>query len=732
MTPQRHDPMITHLQSENNLLTSPNGHHPAQYSLMEEARRLVAAGVSVIPVDHTTKRPLGDWKQYQERLPEPDELDRWERMNIKAIAIVGGAVSGGVETLDFDVDGYCEAFGREVGDLVKDCPLQRTGGGGYQLTYRCKTPGPNQKLAWHPDPDAHQGRTVAIETRGEGGYFIIPRSVHPSGNHYELLRGDYSNIPTISNAVREVLVQAARNLDQAPHSRQELERMERAKESIEKRNQQQRSATDQPSVIDAYNEKIGITDVLERNGYKPDGRGRYIRPGADRRVGGVYIDGNRSYHHSSNDPLNDGYWKTPFSAFCELEHNGVVKEAVKAAAAALGMKLEKKNEGKRARRKDPTTAEYIEALTDLGYSFTWNECDDTIEVNGERLHTGLSSVIRCAMRDRGFTKVEVMEDAYTAHAYQNRYHPVKRYLEGLQWDGENHIGKLCRYFKDAHPEIAYREGGSASVFGAFLGRWLIGAIAKVYEGAQNPMLVLDGNQDLGKSHFVAWLASPLNEMFLEDAIRPDDKEHNRYLASKWIWEVAELGSTTRRADREALKAFITKQDVTFRKPYERHPIVKPAMASFIGTVNNESGFLSDPTGNRRFLSVTLTGINWKYSAEVDVNQIWAQAYALYRKGESWKLTPEEKKVRDALNSGYEMEDPYEGWILKYYDIDPTQRGDEWFVTTADIVAKLQTMGVTGGTRAIQMSVGATLRRLELAQDPNARPRGWRGIKPKDE
>lgn len=382
----------------------------------------------------------------------------------------------------------------------------------------------------------------------------------------------------------------------------------------------------------------------------------------------------------------------------------------------------------------PTSVDFLAALNEMGYTFLWNQLDDSIEVNSERIDNGLAAQIRTRMRDRGFKGIQAIEDAYTAHAYERRYHPVRQYLNGLEWDGDDHIAELCKHFEDNHEPIVYHDKqgnvrGQGPVFRVWCWRWMLGAVAKAYgtgsSKVQNPMLVLDGDQDIGKSHFAAWLCSSLPELFIESAIHPDNKEHDRYLATKWIWEVAELGSTTRRADREALKAFITRGDVTFRKPYERHPIVKPALASFIGTLNDESGFLTDPTGNRRFISVTLKSINWQYT-HIDVDQLWGQAAAAYRKGETWQLNTEEKRVRDALNRGYEREDPYEGMILKYFDVDTSQTSDDWFAFTTDIVGTLRTMGAKDSDRALTMGIGSALRKLGLDK-ARRQTEGRRGV-----
>ena len=264
----------------------------------------------------------------------------------------------------------------------------------------------------------------------------------------------------------------------------------------------------------------------------------------------------------------------------------------------------------RGKRKRVKTIQYIHGLKNLGYDFRMNTCNDDVEVNREPITDAVRAELRCKMRDKGFELVHEMEDAYTAHAHKHRYHPIQEYLDTLSYDGGQHIAALAGHFKD-------RDG----VFGTWLQRWLIGAVAKAYKAEQNYMLALDGPQGIGKSHFAMWLGSPIPEYFIEGPINPDNKDCHIRLVSKWIWEVAELGATTRKADREALKFFISQRTVTIRRPYARYDIRKPALASFIGTINNEIGFLADKTGNRRFLVCTLESIDWGYSKAVDVDQV---------------------------------------------------------------------------------------------------------------
>lgn len=359
------------------------------------------------------------------------------------------------------------------------------------------------------------------------------------------------------------------------------------------------------------------------------------------------------------------------------------------------------------------SGDYVASLRLLGYEFRMNALNDTVEVNGEPISDPTASRIRTDLRDNGIDTVRIAEDVWIAHAQANAYHPIRDYLISLQWDGRPHIDRLAGFFEDAHrrPDL----DSPCPVFHTYLRRWMIGAVAKALDGHQNMMLVLDGEQRIGKSSLVSWLASGVpHDYFIEAPIHPDDKDHKVYLASRWIWEVMELGSTTRRQDIDALKGFITLRDVTVRQAYGRYSMRKPALASFIGTVNKdtERGFLVDPTGNARFMVCTLTKIDWRgYTAKVDPNQLWAEAVALYRAGEAWQLTIDERQLQAELNEHYEADRGVLDWILALCTISES-RAD--FTTTQQIAAKLQEAGYrAGSTEILHRDVGYALRKLGL-------------------
>ena len=380
----------------------------------------------------------------------------------------------------------------------------------------------------------------------------------------------------------------------------------------------------------------------------------------------------------------------------------------------------------------PTTvsARILAALTDLGYSFRLNLLADDIEVNGASITDVTRAQIRTALRDRDVRPLGAVEDVYTVEAAAHAYHPIREYLDGLVWDGQEHIAALCGYLQSSDPPVAYSTG-DAPLHSVYLYRWLIGAVAKVFDQKQNLMLVLVGAQGLGKSELPRWLCHKLSGYHLEAPIAVGDKDTDIRLMTKWIWEVSELDATTRKADVAALKDFITRADVTVRKPYGHHDVVKPAIASLIGTVNDGEGFLADPTGNRRFLVTTITAIDWSYT-QLDIDQIWAEAVVRYRRGESWRLLPNELTAQTETNRNHEIGDPIEGWLEKYFWFDPTQ--DVVGMTTSDIIDHLRSKDVPiNADRGWETRIGAALRRRGLSKAQSrtsGRVRRYMGVIPR--
>lgn len=374
----------------------------------------------------------------------------------------------------------------------------------------------------------------------------------------------------------------------------------------------------------------------------------------------------------------------------------------------------------------------IEAIENRGYVLRKNEATGYIEINGKRAEGDDDSVLRNDLARDGIKASKLaIDDAVREMARQNKYHPVKDYLNGLEWDGGSHITMLSTYFKDDGMTITDSDGNVHGLFGFMLRKWMIGAVAKALDGDKgktNMMLVLQSfKQQIGKSTFVAWLCSGIGEQYhIEAAVNVEDKDTLVYLLEYWIWEVGELDSTTSKADVGALKRIITQQKVTVRPAYEARAVHKPALASMVGTVNTNE-FLRDPSGNARYLTVPLTSINFDYSTEIDVNQLWAEAVVAYKAGEKWALTADERRQQEEINKDFEAVAPVQYWIEQYFEYTGDKKD---FVSTIKIHNTISNHGFRGSTDSIGKQIKPAM--IKFGAEADNKPcRGYRCLKLRD-
>lgn len=712
-----------------------------QLSILDTALTYAASGLSVFPA-YKNKRPVVKWQPFQEEIAGEAVIRRWFGKGRYNVAVVCGEVSGGLVVLDFDHDAsrVFPAWAEFVKSnyVLPNLPVVQTGRG-YHVYYRCQEPVNNTMLAGLPVPIPDKPgkftRIPIIETRGEGGFALAPPSKHENGKVYTLLQGDLGQVPFLDDDQVQALFKACAFFDVVTEET-----------SAEKPGVTNSVVTEEPGLTapgvtngreDAYvtaafaRETAAVRDAAKGNRNNQLFRSTAALAGLV--VGGLTTEGKvrQAMLDAAGDLLQDepGQTKRTIASGLKSGRRKARRLPPPPAPPANGTgpnpaPAKSKPKGSlNINQKNPKTKDFMTALKWLGYEFRLNELDDTIEVNGEAINDGIASIIRNRMRDVGLNSVPWLTDAYVHLAHKSTYHPIKDYFNSLKWDGRDHIG----HFVDRYLTETTGFGKTA-----FL-RWFVGAVAKVFEQAQNFMLVMDGTQDVGKSTLVRWLC-PLPDYFIEGPIKPDDKDYLLRMCTKLVWEVSELQSTTRKADREALKGFITMQEVTVRKAYARYDTVKPAIVSLMGTVNEDgAGFLTDPTGNRRFVVINLKAIDFNYE-ELDINKLWAQAVGLYRRGERWQLSKKERAIRDSINAQYEMTSILSTYFFEYYRVDPSNKDASEL--TYDILNTLELAGLKGSQQANMNELSRLLRRLGAeqfrARVGGKRPTAYRGVLPLEE
>ena len=239
----------------------------------------------------------------------------------------------------------------------------------------------------------------------------------------------------------------------------------------------------------------------------------------------------------------------------------------------------------------------------------------------------------------GLYSPRMLESAVMMYFANRKVNPLTDLLESLKWDGKARIGNFLR--EAVHCEdTAYNREVSRLIFA--------GGIHRAYRpGCKfDDMVVLVGRQGGGKSTLVRWLN--IDDQFFREIKTINGKEGIEALRGVWIGEVAELMAMTRVKESEAVKAYITAQEDSYRAPYSRHVETIPRRCTFIGTTNTPQ-FLSDKTGNRRFYPVLCAEDGYDLlgrEAELReyIRQCWAEALVLYKAG---KLEPFAK--RDLLD-----------------------------------------------------------------------------------
>ncbi len=308
------------------------------------ACKYVDAGFSVIPLKLNGKKEpaLSSWKEYQKRLPFAKELWDWFETP-KGIGIVTGAISGGLEVIDFDMGTLKDpALSMLPDSLVAKLAIYQTPGG-WHVAYRCDEICGSKKLAmWEPPCSASQrenghrdgtggqsvGKGVRIETRGEAAYIVgagSPLAVHPTRRPYRRHAGPtLFELGKITPDERRLIWRAAMSFDCGIDHEAEAVKRGQAKA---KRLHYGKQQADTSTPWDWFDRFGNWDDVLD--GWVRVSETKFRRPGKSHGISAslVEVDGVElcTIFSTSVDIPNGSYGK--FNLLAKLRFNGNRKEA---------------------------------------------------------------------------------------------------------------------------------------------------------------------------------------------------------------------------------------------------------------------------------------------------------------------------------------------------------------------------------------------------------------------
>jgi len=258
---------------------------------------------------------------------------------------------------------------------------------------------------------------------------------------------------------------------------------------------------------------------------------------------------------------------------------------------------------------------------------------------------------------------EKLEKIINHRAHENGYHPVREYLESLEWDGKQRIETLWIDYIGAE-DTPYTRQTAMCFFSA--------AVHRIFNPGHkfDYVVVLGGKQGVMKSTFVQVLGK---RKWFGNLTSFDSKTAMEEILGKWIVELDELSATSKQ-EIEQQKSFLSAPKTTVRLAYDRRPRDFWRQCVFIGTTNNAE-YLKDSTGNRRWwpIDVKVEKIDIE-KLESEIDQIWAEAYqSLYISGYRTYLTDEVEELAKIEQDSKRFRDPWEGiiteWLTRSADAD---------------------------------------------------------------
>jgi len=255
----------------------------------------------------------------------------------------------------------------------------------------------------------------------------------------------------------------------------------------------------------------------------------------------------------------------------------------------------------------------------------------------------------------------IYELAYL-YAENNTFSPIEDYLNKCI---AAHLDiDYQQIFRDLNEKVLHID--SASIEGAYLPKTLVGAVKRIFEpGCQFcTVLIIKGKQGYFKTSLFRELAG---KDYFDTINLSFNKDDLMICHSKWILELGECEEALKPYTMSKLKAFITKQNDTYRKPYDKNPLTVPRQFILVGTTNKDE-FLVDETGNRRFWCIKLNekiDIEW---VKENKDLIWAAAVKAYRDNYPVYLNETEEELSNARNIKYQQSDIWqttiENWLFE--------------------------------------------------------------------
>jgi len=263
--------------------------------------------------------------------------------------------------------------------------------------------------------------------------------------------------------------------------------------------------------------------------------------------------------------------------------------------------------------------------------------------------------------------------------FVEEYDPFLDYFESLKkWDLKtDYISKLAGFLHTNDPKRLEKH------FKKWIVRMIKTAIDGNYHNKQAFILV-SNKQNSGKSTFCRFLCpKPLKDYIVENI--GTDKDSQVAITENILINLDEL-STADKNEINMFKSMFSKDKIKARLTYDKRASIHVRRASFIGSTDRWE-FLTDENGSVRWLCFDIERIDWHYSKEINIDDVYSQGYYLLRsKDFEYELTAKEIAENDKINRKYQVSTPERDLIDRFFT--PSNKEDGIFMTSTEIMEEL--------------------------------------------
>jgi predicted P-loop ATPase len=310
---------------------------------------------------------------------------------------------------------------------------------------------------------------------------------------------------------------------------------------------------------------------------------------------------------------------------------------------------------------------------------------------------------------------ERVDEHLEALSSGDRYHPFEKWIREQRWDGRSRLEQLAASVRLDNPE-------HGKVWRAYLRRWLVLAVRTALGFSESGfnfgnagVLVLQGPQGCGKT---SWLASLLPDEFFREGLALHLNGSNardakvEALSGSVICELGELESTFTKSDSGALKNFLSSSKHKFRLPFAREWVEWRRTTTYCASVN-QSGFLNDATGSRRFWIMAVEQCDPFHG--IDMRQLWAEVLTLAEAGEQSHLTQQEEAWREGIAGDFAEPDEVADRVGQWLNKRPPA-GKRYPLTITEIaqlagIERINTRALAGARCLVERATGARSRKF---------------------